>query len=326
MKSKIIVVVLFAALCCCTQSHAQSFLENLGQTIKKEIKKEVNEGINNLKETLKDNAKDKVQELNQQEPEQKPQHEQVQEQNQNAPKPVVNPSDVPITKMKTWLLVVKDGKPHYKALDGKSLAKENYILFDVKYEHPDGVKPFTFTTAVATFKAKEGYYFDKKLKLNDRTPQAENTTGFKRVDSKTVKVYLTAFTGDMGYDVRITPAMKEYKNNISTMNLTPVATAQINAPLFDYWTRKLRYGDTLVEGFVDNNMRAFYAYPTTEQSRDINGVMVKDAKRSEYPSNYKILSIDILDDDLTDDIPGLVGEWCLVDNKEFIPKSCLKDI
>ncbi|MBR5610627.1 MAG: S-layer homology domain-containing protein [Bacteroidales bacterium] len=234
--------------------------------------------------------------------------------------------DVPITTMKTWLLVVKDGKPHYKAMDGTSLAKENYILFDVKYEHPDGVKPFTFTTAVATFKAKEGYYFDKKLKLNDRTPQAENTTGFKRIDSKTVKVYLTAFTGDMGYDVRITPAMKEYKNNISTMNLTPVATAQINAPLFDYWTRKLRYGDILVEGFVDNNMRAFYAYPTTEQSRDINGVMVKDAKRSEYPSNYKILSIDILDDDLSDDIPGLVGEWCLVDNKEFIPKSCLKDI
>ena len=326
MKSKIIVVVLFAALCCCTQSHAQSFLENLGQTIKKEIKKEVNEGINNLKETLKDNAKDKAKELNQQEPEQKPQHEQVQEQNQNAPKPVVNPTDVPITKMKTWLLVVKDGKPHYKALDGKSLAKENYILFDVKYEHPDGVKPFTFTTAVATFKAKEGYYFDKKLKLNDRTPQAENTTGFKRVDAKTVKVYLTAFTGDMGYDVRITPAMKEYKNNISTMNLTPVATAQINAPLFDYWTRKLRYGDTLVEGFVDNNMRAFYAYPTTEQSRDINGVMVKDAKRSEYPSNYKILSIDILDEDLSDDIPGLVGEWCLIEGKRYIPKSCLKDI
>ena len=143
MKSKIILVVLFAALCCCTQSHAQSFLENLGQTIKKEIKKEVNEGINNLKETLKDNAKDKAKELNQQEPKQKPQHEQVQEQNQNAPKPVGNPSDVPITKMKTWLLVVKDGKPHYKALDGKSLAKENYILFDVKYEHPDGVALFT---------------------------------------------------------------------------------------------------------------------------------------------------------------------------------------
>ena len=241
-------------------------------------------------------------------------------------KPVVNPTDLPITTMKTWLLVVKDGKPHYKAMDGTSLAKENYILFDVKYEHPDGVKPFTFTTAVATFKAKEGYYFDKKLQLNDRTPQAENTTGFKRIDAKTVKVYLTAFTGDMGYDVRITPAMKAYKEKISTMNLTPVATAQINAPLFDYWTRKLRYGDILVERFVDNNMRAFYAYPTTEQSRDINGVMVKDAKRSEYPSNYKILSIDILDDDLTDDIPGLVGEWCLVGNKEFIPKSCLKDI
>ena len=328
MKSKIIVVVLFAALCCCTQSHAQSFLENLGQSIKKEIKKEVkkgveqkvSEGIGKLKDAIekgKDSGKKSTKQDN---------TPKTAEPSKADAKPVVNPTDVPITTMNTWRLVVKDGKPHYEFLDSASSYRENFILYDIQYEHPDGVEPFMFTTAVATFKAKEGYYFDKKLKLNDRTPQAENTTGFKRTDSKTVKVYLTAFTGDMGYDVRITPAMKEYKNNISTMNLTPVATAQINAPLFDYWTRKLRYGDTLVEGFVDNNMRAFYAYPTTEQSRDINGVMVKDAKRSEYPSNYKILSIDILDDDLTDDIPGLVGEWCLVDNKEFIPKSCLKDI
>ena len=326
MRFKIIVAMLLA-MSYCTHSHAQSFLENLGKNIKKEVKKEVGQQLNKGINDLKENLKDKVQEQQKQhKQEQQKQQQQPQVQKQSTPAPVVNPTDVPITKMNTWSLAIKDGKPHYMAIDGTSLAKENYILFDVKYEHPDGVKPFTFTTAVATFKAKEGYYFDKKLKLNDRTPQAENTTGFKRTDSKTVKVYLTAFTGDMGYDVRITPAMKEYKNNISTMNLTPVATAQINAPLFDYWTRKLRYGDTLVEGFVDNNMRAFYAYPTTEQSRDINGVMVKDAKRSEYPSNYKILSIDILDDDLSDDIPGLVGEWCLIEGKRYIPKSCLKDI
>ena len=327
MKSRVLILMLFAMFCC-TQSHAQSFLENLGQSIKKEIKKEVkkgveqkvSEGIDKLKDTIekgKDSGKESTKQDN---------TPKTAEPSKADAKPVVNPTDVPITTMNTWRLVVKDGKPHYKFLDSASSYRENFILYDIQYEHPDGVEPFMFTTAVATFKAKEGYYFDKKLKLNDRTPQAENTTGFKRTDSKTVKVYLTAFTGDMGYDVRITPAMKDYKNSISTMNLTPVATAQINAPLFDYWTRKLRYGDTLVEGFVDNNMRAFYAYPTTEQSRDINGVMVKDAKRSEYPSNYKILSIDILDDDLTDDIPGLVGEWCLVDNKEFIPKSCLKDI
>ena len=103
----------------------------------------------------------------------------AQAQNHTEPKPVVNPTDVPITQMKTWLLVVKDGKPHYKALDGTSLAKENYILFDVKYEHSDGVKPFTFTTAVATFKAKDGFYFDKRLTLDQTTLTAENSTGFQ---------------------------------------------------------------------------------------------------------------------------------------------------
>ena len=224
------------AFFCCTQSNAQSFLENLGKTIKKEIKtevgKQINKGINDLKENLKDKAQEQQKQEQQKQEKQKQQQQQVQ--NQNAPKPVVNPTDVPITEMKTWLLVVKDGKPHYNAMDGTSLAKENYILFDGKYDHPDGVKPFMFTTAVATFVAKDGYYFDKQLKLNDQVPQAENTTGFKRVDAKTVKVYLTAFTGAMEHDVRITPAMKAYKEKISNLNLTPVATAKMNTPLFDY--------------------------------------------------------------------------------------------
>ena len=331
MKSRIVVVMLLAFFCC-TQSNAQSFLENLGKTIKKEIKtevgKQINKGINDLKENLKDKAQEQQKQEQQKQEKQKQQQQQQQQQvqNQNAPKPVVNPTDVPITEMKTWLLVVKDGKPHYNAMDGTSLAKENYILFDVKYEHPDGVKPFTFTTAVATFVAKDGYYFDKQLKLNDQVPQAENTTGFKRVDAKTVKVYLTAFTGAMEHDVRITPAMKAYKEKISNLNLTPVATAKMNTPLFDYWSPKDRWGEDIVDKFVAKNMRAYYAYPTTEEYFDINGNYVKDAKKSSYPSNYTILSVDILDEDLSDDIPGLVGEWCLVDGKKFIPKACLKDI
>ena len=302
------------AMSYCTHSHAQSFLENLGKNIKKEIKKEVskqvNKGINDLTENLKDEA----------------QEQQQQVQKQSTPKPVANSTDIPITKMGTWRLVIKDGKPYYEANDDKSLSKENYILSNVKYEHPDGVKPFMFTTAVATFKAKDGYCFDKRLKLNDQVQQAENTTGFKRIDAKTVKVYLTAFTDDMGYDARISPAMKEYKNKISQQHLTPVATAKMNTPLFDYWSKKDKWGEDIVDKFVAKNMRAYYAYPTTEEHFDINGKVVKDAKKTSYPSNYTILSVDILDVDLSDDIPGLVGEWCLVDGKKFIPKACLKDI
>ena len=333
MRLKIIVAMLLA-MSYCTHSHAQSFLENLGKTIKKEIKtevgKQINKGINDLKENLKDKAqeqqKQKSGEKQQQQQQKQQQQQQQQVQKQSTPKPVVNSTDIPITKMGTWCLVVKDGKPYYEANDGKSLSKENYILSNVKYEHPDGVKPFMFTTAVATFVAKDGYYFDKQLKLNDQVPQAENTTGFKRIDAKTVKVYLTAFTDDMGYDARISPAMKEYKDKISKIQMIPVATAKMNTPLFDYWSPKDRWGEDIVDKFVAKNMRAYYAYPTTEEYFDINGKYVKDAKKSSYPSNYTILSVDILDEDLSDDIPGLVGEWCLVDGKKFIPKACLKDI
>lgn len=240
--------------------------------------------------------------------------------------PASTSTDVPITKMDTWLLIIKDGKPHYKFIDSAASSKANYYLDNIKYEHPDGVKPFMFTTAVATFKAKEGFYFDKKISLNVTTPQAENTTGFKRINSKTVKVYLTAFTGDMGYDVRITPAMIEYKKKVSRMNITPIAIAQINAPLFDYWSGMVRWGENFVNRLVEKNMRAFYQYPTTEEFRTTDSLVVRDGKKSKYPKNYRILSIDILDDDLSDDIPGLVGEWCLIEKNKFIPKSCLKDI
>lgn len=329
MKSKIIVVVLFAALCCCTQSHAQSFLENLGQSIKKEIKKEVkkgveqkvSEGIDKLKDAIekgKDSGKESTKQDN---------TPKTAESSKADAKPVVNPTDVPITTMNTWRLVVKDGKPHYEFLDSASSYGENFILYDIQYEHPDGVEPFMFTTAVATFKAKEGYYFDKKFKLNNRTAQSENTTGYKRVDAKTVKVYLTAFTWDMGYDVRITPAMKEYKNNISKMQLNPVATAQINAPLYDYWQSRLHGAVTqCMVDFTNKNKRTYYAYPTTEEELCVDGSRVEDGEKRQHDSNVKILSIDILDIDLSDDIPGLVGEWCLIGGKQFIPKSCLKDI
>lgn len=295
---------------------AQSFLKNLGHSIENAVKKEVKKKVKKEIDKAIDN-KGK---------EQSQKQETTQKSESTTAKVVVNPTDIPITTMGTWLLVVKDGKPHYDFIDNPLVRREKYYLEYIKYEHPDGVKPFMFTTAVATFKAKEGFYFDKKLMLNTATSQAENTTGFKRVDAKTVKVYLTAFTGAMGYDVRITPAMKEYRNKVSKMNLSPIATAQINAPLFDYWSKRNRWGEDIVDRFVDNNMRAYYVYPTTEQYRDIDGLFVRDAKRSEYPSNYTILSIDILDDDLSDDIPDLVGEWCLIDNKKFIPKACLKDI
>ena len=238
---------------------------------------------------------------------------------------------IPITRMDTWKLSFEEGKPHYDFIGSEAEKRDNYYLHSIKYEHPDGVKPFMFTTAVATFKAKDGYHFAKSLKLNEYKDAAEHTVKFKVVDAKTVKVYLTAFTGSMGYDVRITEEMKAYREKIKDLHFIPKATAKMNTPLFDHWQLKLQRrsfenSDTFVRRFIDRNMRAIYAYPTTEQRVDTNGNYVNDAKMTRYTSEYRILSIDILDDDLSDDIPGLVGEWCLIDKKQFIPKACLKDI
>lgn len=333
MRVKIILLMLLA-MSCCTQLHAQRFLENLGQSIKKEIKKEVqkkvNKGISNFKDNLKGSGQKQQQQQHEQY-EQQPrltqeQPRQVEEQIQTKSKSVANSMAEPITKMQTWPLVVKNGKPYYTAEESVTY-NEPYILFDVEYEHPDGVKPFMYTTAVATFKAKEGYCFNRSLKLNESTADAENTTGFKIVDSETVKIYLTAFTGAMGQDVRISPAMRAYKEKISTQHLTPVATAQLHVPLYDYWQSRLHGAVTQsMVNFRDKHMRSYYAYPTTEEVRCTDGSTVKDGEKTTYNSAYKILSVDILDEDLSDDIPGLVGEWCLVSGKRYLPKACLKEI
>lgn len=41
--------------------------------------------------------------------------------------------------MEAWLLVDKDGKPHYQAVDDPTIYREKYTLFNVEYEHPNGV-------------------------------------------------------------------------------------------------------------------------------------------------------------------------------------------
>ena len=149
MKSRVLIIMWFAMFCC-TQSHAQSFLENLGQSIKKEIKNEVkkgveqkvSEGIDKLKDTIekgKESGKESTKQDN---------TPKTAVPSKADAKPVVNPTDVPIITMNTWRLVVKDGKPHYKFLDSASSYRENFILYDIQYEHPDGVEPFMFTTAV----------------------------------------------------------------------------------------------------------------------------------------------------------------------------------
>mgnify|MGYP002518753527 CR=1 FL=1 len=127
--------------------------------------------------------------------------------------------------------------------------------------------------------------------------QYKNVVLYDPVDAKTVKVYLTAFIGDMGYDVRITPAMKAYKEKISNLNLTPVATAKMNTPLFDYWSPKDRWGEDIVDKFVAKNMRAYYAYPTTEEYFDIKfdvSELLRTDKKSQAEYFTKLFNLGVL--------------------------------
>ena len=223
----------------------------------------------------------------------------------------------PIEKVQTHLLDFSDGKPRYTYTDSKD---EKFYTEKVVYEHPDGVKPFTYTTAVVTYKAKDGYYFDEKLtKLNEYRIQAEHTTGFKIIDDKTMEVYLTAFTWDMGYDISITDEMRAFDEKVKNMHLIPMASASdLYFPLFNHWDLKLQardfeFNEVHVTNFQEKNMRRIYNLPTTR------------AAATEYPRHFTLTTIEIADDDLSDDIPGLVGEWCLLTDGRYIPRSCLKD-
>ena len=294
---------------------AQSFMKQLGNTIKKEVgnqvkkevKKAVNEGIKQATTTTTTTKTTTTTTTS------------------------TVAATKPITKMNTWSLKIRDGKPVYGYNGDPTALKEPYYLYDLQFSDPDGVKPFMLTTAVATFKAREGYHFDKSLKLNEYQDQAETTTGFKIVDKQTVKVNLTAFTWGMEEDIRITPEMKAYKEKVSKLNLTEIATAKLYTPLYDHWYKKhqrrdFQHNELYVQKFIDKNHRAYYAYPTTEERFDKDGKYVKGASKENIGPDMTILSVSILDDDLSDDIPGLVGEWCLISKNRFIPKAFLKDI
>ena len=65
MRSKI-AIALLSAMLCCTPLHAQSFLKNLGESIKKEIKKDVkkavDKGVRDTKDKINEKIKEKVNE------------------------------------------------------------------------------------------------------------------------------------------------------------------------------------------------------------------------------------------------------------------------
>ena len=235
----------------------------------------------------------------------------------------------PIEEIGTWILDFPDGKPTYKFIGSIDEKEGKFYLESIVYDHPDGVEPYTYENATATFKAADGYYFDYLLKMNEYQYSAEHTMGFKRIDDKTVEVYLTAFTGSLGYDVKITEDMKEFNKKFDEMNLVYTGTAQFYSPVYDHWKEKLdnrdyEFNTYYIDKFMEDNCPILYAYPT-DSMYDTEGHMVFGSGKD--TSSWKnMLEVRIVDLDLSDDLPGLVVEWCLLSDGSFIPKACLKDI
>ena len=240
----------------------------------------------------------------------------------------------PIEKINTYALSFPNGIPTYGFKGSDEEKKSNFYVEKIVFEHPEGVKPFMYTSAVVTYKARDGYYFDKNIKFDEYRDAAEHTTGHKIIDNKTMEVYLTAFTWDMGMDAGATDAMIAFKKTMDNRMLLPVAVAEFNFPLFDYWDLKLKrrdfeFNEHYVNKFIEKNMRTEYVYPTTDayvETTDANGHFDMVKNEHEYPSNYTISRVEIADLDVSDEIPGLVGEWALLTNGRYIPKSCLKNI
>ena len=238
-----------------------------------------------------------------------------------------------IDQIGTWSFRIKDGKPTYGFND--SSEKLNFYLDKIRYEHADGLKPYTWTSAVATFKAKDGYYFAEKLDLYEYQTAAYNTVGFKRLNDNTVEVYLKAWVDVVdGKKPVITDAMKKHAELVKNLTYTSynrIATATVSHPIGEYWNTRMKNKDIgevdgwHVNDFIGRSELYAYVNPVPDKYTASDGILRLSGAKQAVKLNEGE-RINIADLDLSDDIPGLVGEWCLTTGGAYVPKAYLKDI
>ena len=184
-----------------------------------------------------------------------------------------------------------------------------YACTGVTYSTTAVPKPYSMVTATATYVAKDPYHFsedvkssrDKKtkaIKVNGKGSFIINTYSINYINEKTIEVVYHEYIDPAPFDTVPTQAMKEYN--------------------------------------VKHQYDRGVAMPVIGTSKLSDRVLESGAYLWEYPTAYKKVFeiqpnqiIEIVDFDLTDEIPGLVGDWCRVvigSAMGFVPRSYLTDV
>jgi len=186
---------------------------------------------------------------------------------------------------------------------------DEYACTGVTYSTTEVPKPYSMVTATATYVAKDPYHFsedvkssrDKKtkgIKVNGKGSFIINTYSINYINEKTIEVVYHEYIDPTPFDTVPTQAMKDYNE-------------------------RHQYDRGVSE-------------PVIGTSKLSDRVLESGAYLWEYPTAYKKVFeiqpnqiIEIVDFDLTDEIPGLVGDWCrvIIANKiGFVPRSYLTDV
>ena len=198
---------------------------------------------------------------------------------------------------------------------GEAITSFNYdddsykCLGDVAYSTTEIPAPYSMVTATVTYVANEPYHFSKDVKperektiktvsIENKTSRIINTYSINYIDEKTVKLVYYEYIDPTPFGTAPTQSMKEYneRHKIDRGAGEPVVgTAKLS-----------------------NNASASGAYLWNYPTQHTRSLEIQ-------PNQI----IDILDFDLADEIPDLVGDWCRVNIGNalgFVPKAYLSDV
>ena len=207
----------------------------------------------------------------------------------------------PITEVKDMTVdLALDRMP--TAVDKNKKDDHMFQVTDISWNSDGFPEPFSWAKVVVTCTAKPGYYFAHNAKVT-RSYMYKNVPQFlEYIDSSTVKLTYYQWVDGSSVDQGVTEAMEIY-------NLThPVADP------FYYPT----HGSAKLYNPTNDNSAAWRLYEYPSCSHYLKGTLMNTTG-----------VIQILDWDLTDDIPNMTGDWCRISYARkvgFVPKAILTDV
>jgi len=182
-------------------------------------------------------------------------------------------------------------------------------LGDVVYSTTGIPEPYSMVTATVTYVANEPYHFSKDVKperektikplnIGNKITRIINTYSINYIDEKTIKLVYHEYIDPTSLDTAPTQAMEDYNKKHQ----------------YDRGVSQPKTGTAKLSPHAQESGAFLWHYPT------------------EHTYAFEIQPnqiIDIIDMDISDEIPGLIGQWCRVvigTTIGFVPKSYLTDI